>query len=59
MAAYTGREELVRLLLDRGADVNALSKNEMKWTALAAAERQGHDTVAALLREHGARVTHE
>jgi uncharacterized damage-inducible protein DinB len=55
MASYTGKEEVVRLLLEGGADVNAVSKNETKMTALAAAERKGHHAVAALLRERGAR----
>lgn len=55
MAAYTGKAEAVRLLIDRGADVNAVSNNEHKATALTTAVEQGHQAVADLLRRRGAR----
>lgn len=46
---------LVRLLLQRGADPNAVSREGR--TALDAAREVGHETAYELLLEHGARHT--
>jgi ankyrin repeat protein len=51
-AAARGRTDLVRLLLQRGADVNAASAN--CGTALARAAAGGHADTVRLLLEHGA-----
>jgi len=53
-ASNNGRKAVVKLLLERGADVFAKNKNGD--TALVYAERQGHEDVARLLRD--AEVTH-
>jgi ankyrin repeat protein len=50
-ACRWGREELVRLFLERGADPE--EKDAEPWaTPLAWAERKGHHGIAALLQEH-------
>lgn len=52
IASREGRAELVRLLLDNGADPNAAGA---EWaTPLAWAERRGHEDIAKLLRSRGA-----
>ena len=51
ISAYFGRLEVVRLLLQHGANVHHRSNF---GTALADAEENGHEEVAALLRAHGA-----
>ena len=48
MAAYQGRSEIVRMLLDAGADVSAVDP-EMKATALHAAAYAGNTDAAKLL----------
>ena len=51
-AAHFCRREVVRFLLERGADPN---KSGAPWaTPLAWAERRGHAEVAQILRGHGA-----
>jgi len=52
MAAYKGHTEIVRALLEAGADVTALDP-EMKATALHAAAYAGRTEAARLLIEHG------
>jgi len=61
LACFFGYPETARLLLERGADVNALSRNEHVQTAAihaaAAAEGKGEDTRYELVKlalEHGA-----
>jgi len=50
LAAFLGRGDAVRLLLDRGADVASVSRNDMAVEALHSAVAGGHrDIVAALL----------
>jgi ankyrin repeat protein len=50
LAAFFGRGDAVRLLLDRGADVGAVARNDMEVQALHSAVAGGHrDIVAALL----------
>jgi len=52
-ASYNGALEVVRLLLEQGADVEA--KDEDGKTALQQAGDRGHDEIVKLLREHGAK----
>ncbi|MGO9121088.1 MAG: ankyrin repeat domain-containing protein [Desulfomonilaceae bacterium] len=52
-ASYEGQLDMVRLLLGRGADINA--KNQKGFTALELASQKGHMKIAELLREHGAK----
>ena len=52
IAAYNGYTEIVKLLLDAGADVGALDPG-MKATALHAASYAGHAEAAKLLIEGG------
>jgi ankyrin repeat protein len=54
IAAGSGHEEVVRLLLDRGADVAA--KTEYGWTALHWAAESGHEAVMRLLLDQGADI---
>ena len=54
LAAYVGRLKVVELLLDRGADVNQIGRNEGKFTALTGAVANSHREVVATLLEHGA-----
>ena len=53
-AAAFGRLPVVRLLLDAGADVNALDQE--RFTALTWACRRGHTNIARLLLSHGANM---
>ncbi|RYP70906.1 hypothetical protein DL771_005156 [Monosporascus sp. 5C6A] len=55
-AAEQGHEAVARLLLDRGADVNAEDVNVDGETALILAAKQGHEAVARLLLDRGAEV---
>ncbi|MEW6530540.1 MAG: ankyrin repeat domain-containing protein [Thermodesulfobacteriota bacterium] len=55
MASRNGQIRVVRLLIDRGADVNAREK-ETETTALIAAAQQGHAEVVAVLLDRGADV---
>jgi ankyrin repeat protein len=49
-ASRWGREELVRLFLDRGSD--SVEADSEPWaTPLAWAEKKAHDGIAAMLRE--------
>lgn len=52
MAAYLGHTEVVKLLLEAGADVTAVDPG-MKATALHAAAYAGRTEAAALLIQHG------
>ena len=40
-------EQVARALLENGADVNAIQKNELKWTALMFAAQDGHEQVCS------------
>jgi len=53
-AAYYGLKEIVELLLDKGADVNA--KEEVGWTPLHYAAAMSHKAIAELLLDKGADV---
>lgn len=52
LAAWNNRIDMVRLLLDRGADVNA--QDATGWTALHAAAFAGNTEIMQLLLERGA-----
>ena len=58
MAAYKGHTEIVRLLLEAGADVHALDPG-MKATALHAASYAGHADAAKLLIEGGVELNRQ
>lgn len=51
-AAFNGHEDVARLLIERGADLDALSTNGS--TPLMMAAREGHITLARMLVERGA-----
>ncbi|MCC7073692.1 MAG: ankyrin repeat domain-containing protein [Deltaproteobacteria bacterium] len=55
-AAIAGRTEVVRLLLERGADANLAEVHPMAVTALFKAAVFGHTEIARLLVERGARI---
>lgn len=56
-AAFFGHPALARLLVDRGADVDACATNDMQVTPLHSAAAGGHREVALLLVGAGANVT--
>ena len=56
LAAHFGHEETVEFLLTQGADVNAVSRNELGVTPLHAALYGRRTGVAKLLLRHGADV---
>jgi ankyrin repeat protein len=56
LAAFFGQAEPARLLIHAGADVNAVSRNEMKVQPLHSAAAARRDEVARLLIDAGADV---
>ena len=54
LAAFFGQLEAARMLIDAGADVNAVSRNSLRNTPLHAAAAGRHADVARLLVERGA-----
>ena len=56
-AAYKGHKNVVRLLLDRGADLNKATNNG--WTPLHCAACNGQKSVVRLLLDRGAREIEE
>lgn len=56
-AAYMADVSIVQLLLDRGADVNAVSRDHMQLTPLHQAAVKGKRDMVALLLDHGANPT--
>jgi ankyrin repeat protein len=54
VASYYGHTEIVDILLDKGADVNAAGGE--CGSSLQAAAQGGHTEIAEMLREWGARV---
>jgi uncharacterized protein len=56
LAAFFGRTDAARILLDAGADVHAVSRNSLANTPLHAAAAGKHSDVAMLLLAHGAQA---
>ncbi|KEY72966.1 hypothetical protein S7711_10190 [Stachybotrys chartarum IBT 7711] len=56
-ASYGGRDKIVELLLDKGANVNA--EGGKYGNALYAASSEGHDKIVELLLDKGANVNAE
>jgi ankyrin repeat protein len=56
LAAYFGQAETARVLIQAGADVNAVSRNDMKARPLHSAAAARRDEVARMLIEAGADV---
>ena len=56
LAAYFGKEETARMLLNKGAQIGARSTNAMQNTALHAAAAGKHTPLVKLLIERGAQV---
>jgi ankyrin repeat protein len=54
LAAMNGQEAVVKLLLERGADID--SDGKYSQTPLSLAARNGHEVVVKLLLERGADV---
>ncbi len=55
LAAFFGHEDAAALLLEHGADANAVARNpEVEVTPLHSAAAGGHSKLVALLLEHGA-----
>ena len=58
LAAYIGQREAVQYLVEKGADPNAIAKNETGFTALTGAVSQNHNEIAKILVSRGAQVNH-
>jgi uncharacterized protein len=58
LASYLGQKESVDYLIEKGADVNALARNETGFTALTGAVTQNHNEIAKALVKKGAHVNH-
>ncbi|HQM73974.1 MAG TPA: tetratricopeptide repeat protein [Candidatus Saccharicenans sp.] len=54
MAASSGKLEIAKLLIERGADLNVIGQNG--WTALGCAAAEGHSEIVDLLISKGADV---
>jgi ankyrin repeat protein len=57
LAAFFGALDAAQLLIDSGADLQAVSRNSLHNTPLHAATAGGHTDIALLLIERGADVT--
>ena len=58
LACFFGHENVARLLIEAGSDVNAVSKNDMRTTPLHAATAGNHTTLVPILIDHNADLTH-
>lgn len=54
LAAWFGHRAMVEFLLDRGADIDAVSQNETRVSAVRSAEEGKHTEIAELLHNRGA-----
>jgi uncharacterized protein len=54
LASFFAQLEAAALLLERGAETNAVAKNAMRVTALHSASARGDVRIARLLLDHGA-----
>ena len=59
LAAFLGQGDVVKYLLENGADVNAVAKNPTGYTALTGAVSTGRKEIAELLLRKGANVNHQ
>jgi ankyrin repeat protein len=57
VGAENGHEAVIRLLLEKGAEINA--KGKFGWTPLSLAAGSGHEAVVRLLLEKGADINAE
>jgi ankyrin repeat protein len=53
-ATDLGDESMVRLLPDKGADVDAMDESDKPWTALHIAASKGHEKIVRLLIDRSA-----
>lgn len=58
LASYLGQKESVDYLIEKGADVNALARNETGFTPLTGAVTENHNEIAKVLVKNGAHVNH-
>lgn len=58
LAAFFGHRQIVEWLLDHGADVNTVSKNATRYTALSGAVAKGDEEIVRLLLSRGANARH-
>jgi uncharacterized protein len=58
LAAYLGQRESVEYLVEKGADLNAIARNETGYTALTGAVSQNHNEITKVLVKNGAQVNH-
>jgi uncharacterized protein len=58
LAAYLGQKTTATLLIEKGADSNAVARNQTGFTPLTGAVSQNHNEVARLLVKNGANVNY-
>ena len=58
LASYLGQKKSVDYLIEKGADVNAVARNETGFTALTGAVTENHNEIAKVLVKNGARINH-
>ena len=59
LATDAGNLEIVKYLVDHGADVNAVENDDHKWSALIMAAEKGHLDIVKYLVEHGANIEYD